>query len=64
MSCGMFVPPAPGERPAGMEISAMRSVGIDDLCHEIAQRLVPRSPPPGAAVPFEPGQIDALESRL
>jgi tRNA modification GTPase len=61
------LPRAPGPRPSGLELSAMQSAGIDGLCHEIAGRLVPHPPPPGAAVPFETGQIEqirGLESRL
>ncbi len=56
------VPPAsgPGQRPPGVEVSAMHSAGIDGLCHEIAVRLVPHPPPPGAAVPFELEQIEKI----
>ncbi len=54
------LPRAPGQRPSGMEISALRSAGIDALCHEIAARLVPHPPPSGAAVPFEPEQIEQI----
>ncbi len=54
------LPLAPGRRPPGMEVSSMHSAGIDALCHEIAGRLVPQPPPPGAAVPFEPEQIEQI----
>jgi tRNA modification GTPase len=53
-------PPACGSRPPGLELSAMHSTGIDVLCHEIAGRLVPSPPPAGAAVPFEPEQIEQI----
>ena len=42
----------------------MHSAGIDALCHEIAGRLVPHPPPPGAAVPFEPEQIEQIRGYL
>ena len=54
----------PGQRPSGLELSAMHSTGIDALCHEIASRLVPHPPPPGAAVPFEPQQIEQIRGYL
>jgi tRNA modification GTPase len=54
------LPLASGQRPPGMEISAMHAVGIDELCAEIAARLVPHPPSPGDAVPFEPEQIEGL----
>jgi tRNA modification GTPase len=52
--------PSCGWQPPGLELSAMYSAGIDALCHEIAGRLVPHPPPPGAAVPFEPEQIEQI----
>jgi len=58
------LPRASGRRPAGLEISAVHSTGIDGLCHEIAGRLVPHPPPPGAAVPFEPAQIEYIRRYL
>ena len=58
------LPRATGQRPSGMELSAMRSAGIDTLCHEIGLRLVPCPPPPGAAVPFEPEQIEHIRGYL
>jgi len=58
------LPRASGQRPAGLEISAMGSAGIDALCHEIADRLVPHPPPPGAAVPFEPEHIEQIRRYL
>ncbi len=58
------LPRAPGQRPSGMELSAMHSAGIDALCHEIAHRLVPHSPSPGVAVPFQPDQIEHIRGYL
>jgi tRNA modification GTPase len=57
--------PGPSDqRPPGMEICAIHSIGIDDLCNAIAHRLVPNPPPPGAAVPFEPEQIEQIRGYL
>ncbi len=39
-------------RPAGLRASALCGDGLDLLLREIAARLVPHPPPPGAAVPF------------
>ena len=58
------LPPVPGQRPQGVELSALHSAGIDALCHEIAARLVPHPPPPGAAVPFEAEQIEQIRGYL
>ena len=58
------LPRAAGQRPSGLEISARQSVGIDALCGAIAGRLVPHPPPPGAAVPFEPEQIEQIRGYL
>lgn len=58
------LPRAPGHRPPGTELGAMLSTGIDGVCHEIAGRLVPHPPPPGAAVPFEPEQIERIHGYL
>ena len=49
-------------RPEGLPTCALDGTGIDDLVRAMAGRLVPRAPPPGAAVPFTPEQIDRLES--
>ena len=46
------LPPVPGPHPAGMNVSAATSAGVDELCRAIAHRLVPQPPPSGAAVPF------------
>ncbi len=58
------LPRASESRPAGMEVGAMHPTGIDELCREIAGRLVPHPPPPGAAVPFELEQIERLKGYL
>jgi tRNA modification GTPase len=55
---------ASGNRPSGLELSAIQPVGIDGLCHEIAGRLVPRPPPPGAGVPFEQEQVGQIRRFL
>ena len=55
------LPPAPGDRPAGLRTSALRGDGIEDLLAAIARRLVPDPPPPGAAVPFTAEQIEAVD---
>jgi len=54
------LPHAPGQRPSGLEISALHSAGIEVLCREISGRLVPTPPPPGTAVPFEPEQVEQI----
>ncbi len=55
----------PGDLDAGtnsaVTVSAERSDGIPELCGEIVQRLVPRAPGPGDAVPFRPRHVQALE---
>jgi tRNA modification GTPase len=58
------LPSAPGERPPGIELSAMHATGIEALCREIAARLVPHPPQPGAAVPFEAEQVDSIRRYL
>ncbi len=55
---------SPSERMAarrvGLYSSALRGEGIDDLQRAIGARLVPQSPPAGAAVPFLPSQVEVL----
>jgi tRNA modification GTPase len=42
-------------------VSALTGTGMSQLCREIGRRLVSDPPLPGAAVPFSPGLVDALE---
>jgi tRNA modification GTPase len=51
------LPRAPGDRPTGIWISALREDGIKSLLDAIAARLVPDPPPAGTAVPFTAEQI-------
>jgi tRNA modification GTPase len=46
--------------PDGVAVSAHTRAGIPALCEQIARRLVPDPPPPGAAVPFTPDLADRL----
>ncbi len=57
------LPPAPGDRPAGLSTSAVRGDGVEDLLAAVSKRLVPTPPPPGAAVPFTAAQAETI-SRL
>jgi tRNA modification GTPase len=59
-----LAPPAAEARPAGLRTSAITADGIDKLVAAIAARLVPDVPPPGAAVPFTPRQVDSLQRAL
>ncbi|HYV37912.1 MAG TPA: GTPase [Gemmataceae bacterium] len=43
-----------------LAVSAHTSAGLPELCQAIATWLVPRAPPPGAAVPFSPALADAI----
>lgn len=54
------LPSADGDRPAGLAISALTGVGIPALLDGISERLVPDPPPPGAAVPFTPEQVETV----
>jgi tRNA modification GTPase len=57
------LPSASGQaRPQGLETSALTGQGIAALIADIARRLVPSTPPPGAAVPFTGGQVDLLST--
>lgn len=47
-------------RGAFLVVSAERGTGLEDLGAEIARRLVPTPPEPGAGVPFRVEQIEAL----
>ena len=52
------------QRPRGLELSARLATGIDALCGEIAARLVPHPPLPGAAMPFEAEQVEQIRGYL
>ena len=54
------LPPAPGERPDGIALSALRGDGLGNLLTEISCRLVPSPLPPGAAVPFTEEQVASI----
>jgi tRNA modification GTPase len=58
------LPPADGPRPSGLAVSAAQREGIDTLSRVIAERLVPRPPLPGEAVPFTQAQIDRIDDWL
>ncbi|SIO12943.1 tRNA modification GTPase [Singulisphaera sp. GP187] len=47
-----------------LSVSAERGDGIEPLGSAIARRLVPEPPPPGAGVPFRPGQVRHLSQAL
>ncbi|GAC1449640.1 MAG: hypothetical protein NVSMB9_33610 [Isosphaeraceae bacterium] len=47
-----------------VEVSAVRSDGLERLAGEIATRLVPIPPPPGGGVPFRPSHVRRLEKAL
>jgi tRNA modification GTPase len=53
-----------GERPAGLLTSAVTGAGVAELVARLAQRLVPETPPPGTAVPFNTSQIHGIEQSL
>lgn len=54
------LPAAPADRPAGLAVSALQGSGLTELLDAIVRRLVPAPPPPGAAVPFTPDQVEAV----
>jgi len=47
-------------RPPGIATSALSGQRVEELVCTIAQRLVPRPPPAGAAVPFASDQVEHL----
>jgi len=55
-------PAPPQDRPPGLMVSAAESLGIDTLVQEIARRLAPEPPSPGAAVLFTRPQIQAVRA--
>ena len=59
--CDLAPPPSDG-RPVGIAVSAATGQGIENLCREIAECLLPQQPAPGVAVPFTPQQIVILRS--
>ena len=58
------LPRHPGDRPAGIEISATRGDGLTRLMSRIVTELVPVAPIPGDAVPFTGRQVDLLTRAL
>lgn len=56
------LPPAPGVQPPGLATSALHGEGIAELIEAVVGRLVPKPPPPGAAVPFTESQIAQLQA--
>lgn len=46
---------------ADCRTSAVSGQGVPELLRKVSARLVPSPPPPGAAVPFLPNQVHALE---
>ncbi len=57
------LPSGSGPWPPGLAVSALRQEGIEELLRTVAGRMVPQAPPPGAAVPFTPEQVEEI-SRL
>jgi len=49
------------DRPTGLVTSIVTAAGLDRLMGAIVERLVPRPPPAGAAVPFTTAQLHQLE---
>ncbi|OAI47848.1 hypothetical protein AYO44_08690 [Planctomycetaceae bacterium SCGC AG-212-F19] len=41
-----------GQFPGALRVSAQTGAGLPALCEAVTSRLVPETPPPGAAVPF------------
>lgn len=54
--------PGPGNRPAGLQLSARTQAGLDDLIQEMSRRLTPVPSQPGEAVPFTEPQIERLHA--
>ena len=52
------------DRPPGIATSGLMDEGITQLAAAIGRRLVPKGPPPMAAVPFTKRQIAALQAAL
>ena len=48
--------------PSALRVSALTGEGVPGLAAAIARTLVPRPPPPGAAVPYTPKLADAIDA--
>lgn len=55
--------PSP-DRPRGLRTSAVTGAGIAALVQALGGALVPKPPPPGAAVPFVADQYDCIRNAL
>jgi hypothetical protein len=44
-----------------VQVSALSSTGLDELCRRLADWLVPDPPPPGTPVPFTPDLCDLID---
>jgi tRNA modification GTPase len=53
-----------GTAGAAPRVSARTGAGLEDLCRSVARWLVPEAPAPGAAVPFTPRLVTAVEHAL
>jgi tRNA modification GTPase len=54
------LPPAWDGGENAVRVSARTGAGVAELCTTLVARLIPDSPPPGAAVPFTPGLCDGI----
>jgi tRNA modification GTPase len=59
--CDLQSPPA---LPCGWAVSALTGAGIAGLVQQIALRLVPQAPPPGAGIPLDPSHAAGLRRLL
>jgi len=57
-----LAPPSGDRRPAGVNVSAKTTAGIDALLAAVSRALVPLPPPGGAPVPFTREQIAAIKA--
>jgi len=57
-----LAPPSGDGRPAGVNVSAKTTAGIDALLAAVSRALVPLPPPGGAPVPFTREQIAAIKA--
>ncbi len=58
------LPPHPGIRPPGLEVSAKMGLGIEQLIESIGVALVPNPPSDTAPIPFSPAQVEAIRSAI